>query len=220
MTERLATWALILVLVGVGGTGWWLQLRADPQVDATLLETFPARIGAWQSNDLSMEPLVEEVLDADFNLQRVYVHPGGEIIWLYVGYYGTGRGGRPEHNPAGCYTGAGWDIEATRQLDVEAELGLRVNEYRVQRFGERRLVHFWYRSHRRTGILGGFDHNIDRMIGRLFHGRADGALVRLSTPLRPDDEVGARSRLMSFAATIDPLIAERWPDERRGDDAT
>ena len=105
------------------------------------------------------------VLEADLNLQRAYVHPAGELIWLYIGYYGTRRGGRPEHNPSGCYTGAGWGIEATRQIDVTPEQGLRVNEYRVERAGERRLVHFWYRSHRRTGMLGGLDQNIDRTIG-------------------------------------------------------
>jgi len=220
MTQKLATALFSLLLACVGGVGWWLQLRDDPQAYPASLSTLPPQIGAWQSSDLPMEPQIEEVLDADLNLQRGYVHPGGEIIWLYVGYYGTGRGGRPEHNPSGCYTGAGWDIEETRELEVEPGNGLRVNEYRVQRDGERRLVHFWYRSHRRTGMLGGLDQNIDRIIGRLFHGRADGALVRLSTPLRPDDEVGARSRLMSFAASIDPLIAERWPEERRSGDAT
>ena len=67
-------------------------------------------------------------------------------------------------------------------------------------------------------MLGGLDQNLDRMIGRIFHGRADGALVRLSTPLGEEDEIAARARLMSFAASIDPLIAESWPrEEQQGD---
>ena len=89
----------------------------------------------------------------------------------------------------------------------------RVNEYIVEREGERRLVHFWYRSVYRTGMLGGWDQNVDRFVGRLRHGRADGALIRLSTPLRGEDGVTARSRLMAFARLLDPLVAERWPTE-------
>jgi EpsI family protein len=90
---------------------------------------------------------------------------------------------------------------------------LRVNEYLVERDGERRLVHFWYRSAQRTGMLGGWDQNIDRFVGRLTDGRADGALVRISTPLNGDDEISARGRLLGFASALDPLLAERWPTE-------
>lgn len=213
MGERLVSGFFIAALVCVGAMSWWFQLRGMPSVDAEALAALPPRIGVWDSFEVPMEPRVEEVLQADLNVQRSYQGPTGDLIWLYIGYYGTARRGRPEHNPSSCYTGAGWNIEATRQLAVSPEDGFRVNEYRVARGGERRLVHFWYRSHRRTGMLGGLDQNFDRMIGRLFFGRADGALVRLSTPFQAEDEVGARSRLMSFAASVDPLIAERWPKE-------
>ncbi|MCH2187959.1 EpsI family protein, partial [Myxococcota bacterium] len=82
------------------------------------------------------------------------------------------------------------------------------------REGQTRLVHFWYRSHRRTGMVGGLDQNIDRMIGRLMDGRADGALIRVSTPITGEDEVSARGRLLAFGAALDPILAERWPTEQ------
>jgi hypothetical protein len=74
-------------------------------------------------------------------------------------------------------------------------------------------VHFWYRSAQRTGMLGGWDQNADRFVGRLTDGRADGALVRISTPISGDDEISARGRLLGFASVLDPLLAERWPTE-------
>ena len=83
----------------------------------------------------------------------------------------------------------------------------------MERDGERQLVHFWYRSHRRTGLLGGLDQNLDRLLGRLLDGRADGALIRLSTPLGDGDEVTARGRRLAFAAAFDPLLAAHWPSE-------
>jgi EpsI family protein len=213
-SDRVVSTLLISLLLGVGALAWWLELRAPLVVDAAALASLPSEIEGWRARDVPLESTVERELRADFNLQRVYASPSGEAIWLYVGYYGTARGGRPAHTPRGCYTGAGFGIESARRVDVDPASGLRLNEYIVERGGERQLVHFWYRSHRRTGLLGGLDQNIDRLIGRLWQGRADGALVRLSTALRGGDESVARARLVSFAMRLDPLLAERWPIER------
>jgi hypothetical protein len=43
--------------------------------------------------------------------------------------------------------------------------------------------------------------------------RADGALIRISTPLSGGDVIGAHGRLLGFASVLDPLLAERWPTE-------
>jgi len=67
-------------------------------------------------------------------------------------------------------------------------------------------------------MVGGLDQNIDRLLGRLLEGRADGALIRVSTPIQKDDVVGARGRLLSFGSSLDPLLAERWPEERPAGD--
>jgi EpsI family protein len=216
--EQLATALLVASLVAVGAFAWVLQLRPELQVESSQLRTLPDRIDGWNGSSIPVEKTVESILRADANLQRIYQHKlSSEIIWLYVGYYGTTRGGRPEHTPRGCYTGAGWAIVTSRTLPVAGTDGLRVNEFRVAREGEERLVHFWYRSHRRTGMVGGIDQNLDRMMGRLLEGRADGALIRVSTPLPDSDLIAARSRLQSFAAALDPLIAARWPEEQAGD---
>lgn len=210
--SNLGTIALIGFMLAVGAVAWSLQFQPELIVDASALPTLPTRIDLYRGRELPLESVVESELRADFNLQRAYQW-GGSIVWLYIGYYGTTRGGRPEHTPRGCYTGAGWGIEAARTLQAEPDGQLRVNEYLVEREGQRRLVHFWYRSANRTGMLGGWDQNIDRFLGRLRHGRADGALIRISTPLIGEDEVTARSRLLAFARVLDPLVAERWPTE-------
>ena len=211
-SSNLATALLIAGLLAVGAYAWSLQLRPAFDIDASALATLPMRIEVYYGEEIPLEATVESVLRADFNLQRAY-YGAGSLVWLYVGYYGTARGGRPEHTPRGCYTGAGWGIESARTLRVAPNEKLRVNEYVVERDGERRLVHFWYRSARRTGMLGGWDQNVDRFVGRLTDGRADGALIRISTPLDGADEVSARGRLLGFASMVDPLIAERWPTE-------
>lgn len=214
MSRRDGTTALVsLAFVLVGLVAWALALRPPLRVDAESLAEIPLQIDGWIGSNVGLETAVESMLRADFNLQRFYANPHGDHLWLYLGYYGTDRGGRPEHTPAACYEAHGWRIVARRRLDVPGVEGLRVNEYRVEQGGERQLVHFWFRSFRSTGLLGPSGQTIDRLVGRLRTGRADGALVRLSTPLGATSEVDARSRLLRFAADLDPLLARHWPVE-------
>lgn len=213
-SDRRQALLLVIVLLAVGGVAWSFQLRAPLEVDAAALDALPRTIGPWRAIDIPLESQVEAVLRADHNVQRVYAHPIGTRIGLYVGYYGTERGGRPEHTPWVCYPNAGWSIDAHRTLEVDPAIGLSVNELEVEKDGSRALVHFWYRSFRSTGLLGGTDQVLDRFVGRLRHARSDGALVRLSTPLEADDDwLAARSRLTSFVGPLDALLAEHWPDE-------
>lgn len=201
---------LIAALLTVGALGWWLQLRPSLEPDARSLSTLPYAIAGFRGRDIPLESTVEAELRADANVQRAYVHPAtGDLVWLYLGYYGTARGGRPEHTPRGCYTGAGWAITEARVVPGGAG---PVNEYLVQKDGERRLVHFWYRSWRTPAMTGGIDQNLDRMAGRLLAGRADGALIRVSTPITSSAEA-ARSRLAAFERELAALVGERWPVE-------
>jgi len=214
--DRLGTWALAAGIAAVGALAWWLQSRPAVAVDASPLAGLPRTVGGWRSQDLPLDTAVESILRADFNLQRAYFS-GAETqrpVWVYIGYYGTERGGRPEHVPRICYTAAGWDIASARVVGAENGSERRTNEYRVEKAGQRQLVHFWYRSARRTGMIGGIDQRIDQVLGRLRTGRADGALIRLSTPIGPGGESEARARLLALGDELDRQLASYWPAER------
>jgi EpsI family protein len=146
-------------------------------------------------------------------VQRVFLHPTSDVVWLYIGYYGTERGGTPEHTPPACYRANGWSLSERRTLMVDPSRGLRANEAVAESEGQKRLLLFWYRSYRRTGILGEFPLSVDHLLGRLARGRGDGALVRISTPLGEGGEFAARSRLVSFARILGPEIDRHWPSE-------
>jgi len=209
-------WQMLLLtvgLLGVGAVAWSLHIRSELAPDTRELATLPYELESWQSVDLPLEETVERMLVADFNLQRRYVHPLGDVIWLYVGYYGTRRGGRPEHTPWECYPSSGWRILAGEKLLVDPQSGRETNEIVVERNGETRLVHFWYRSSRSTGLLDFLDQSVDRLVNRMTAGRADGSLVRISTPFSPGEELAARARLADFSRPLERAIARRWPIE-------
>lgn len=216
MTEssRGQTAALALLLLAGGILVWSVQLRPPLVVDAAPLAALPAELDGWRARaEIPIETEVEQILRADFNLQRVYEHSGTEPIGLYIGYYGTERGGRPEHTPDVCYPMAGFTVLETRTVSIDRARGLRANEFLVERDGRRQLVQFWYRSYRSTGLLGSGGQTWDRFLGRILRGRSDGALVRVSTPLRHGDEFGARSRLADLAGAVDRVLDQHWPRE-------
>lgn len=219
MTSRIGEFSLVAVFLVVGALAWYLQNRPALHVDPAPLAALPHQLGSWRGTDLSLESGVEAMLRADFNLQRAYVHPLGDTVWLYVGYYGTDRGGMPEHTPAVCYRSQGWQIEERRTVEVAPERGLRVNEYLVEKDGRRELVHFWFRSYRRTGILGTRDRTLDHLLGRVFDRRADGSLVRISGTVDDGDVPAARSRLIAFAVRLDHALDSHWPKEIPADAA-
>lgn len=214
-SDRWLTLGLALVVLATGAVSWDVYLRTPLTVRAESLDDIPNHIDRWTGQEIEVESGVAEMLDADFNVQRVYLHPVAGLVWLYVGYYGTQRGGRPEHTPWACYPSNGWNILRKDVVELGSEPGARANEILVERDGERRLVHFWYQSYRRDGMLGDFDQALERLRNRVFDGRADGSLVRLSTPIvGPESEDGARLRLKQFAHALAPLLREHWPVEQ------
>jgi len=207
---------LALLLVLVGAASWWISLRPRVELRPASLEQIPFRLGAWSGVDLPMASSVESMLQADSHVQRAYRSDDGQLVWLYVGYYGTEQGGRPEHTPWACYPSAGWTIERSSERPIlsdstGASRGA-FNELLVERGGERRLVHFWYRTHRSWAIASEGRLTLDHLLGRLSHSaRADGALVRLSTPIDARGLSEARRRLARFTETLGVELSRHWP---------
>lgn len=207
---------IALAMLTLGAFAWIVDLaRPTWIVDAQALAHLPLQMGDWRGRDIPLAGTVEEILDADFHVQRLYETGREPPVMLYVGYYGTTRGGRPEHTPRGCYVGAGWGIERSESVAFDpSDPSSSATEYLVERRGARQLVLYWYRSYRRTGMTDGLMLSWDRLAGRLTSGRSDGALIRLATPLlSPSDD--ARKRLTAFAQHLDPLLGDHWPREMK-----
>ena len=222
MSDRLLTLAAVLLLAAAGALSWWLQFREPLHANVTSLAALPQKLGNFSGTDTPVADNVVEMLDADYHLQRAYMHPFGDVVWLYIGYYGTERGGTPEHTPRACYLAHGWRIEDGTSVVIDAERGLKAVEYLVNDRGRRQLVLFWYRSFRRSGITSTMELRMDHLVGQIAAGRADGALVRLSTGLDdPTSRATTRALLVSFARKLERELGGVWPEEtgrQKGED--
>ena len=205
--------ALIALLIVAGAVSWAFQLRDTLVVDPAPLTTLPRQVLAWEGRDIPMTGSVEEMLNADQHVQRRYYDSAGGLVWMYVGYYGTKRGGRSEHSPWACYPAAGWDVLGDHSQRIATTGGAEIQEILVQRGSEQRLVHFWYRTSRSEHVVGALAHAWDRFLGRLTIGRADGAFVRLSSPVDGQSLDAIRGRLLSFRRELDGQLAVHWPAE-------
>ncbi len=211
--ERIETGLVLAIVLAVGVAAWRHDAREPLVAEPTSLASVPRIVDGFVGQDLEIAGEVEEMLRADFHVQREYRKPGEGLVWLYVGYYGSARGGTPEHTPRVCYAAHGWQVHAEQVVATDDAAPLRLQEYLLEHGAERRLVHFYYRSHRSTGILGLARLRVDHVIGNLVDGRADGALIRLSAPIGPDDEEKVRARLLAFAAALEPTLGAAWPVE-------
>ena len=204
---------LTLGLILVGVIAWWLNLRPQPLPDATSLLDLPLEIRGWEAIEFDVDDAVAEMLRADANVQRTYLRDDAPVIFLYVGYYGTKRGGVPEHTPEFCYPSQGWVIERDGVMLLSGARGTSARELLVSREGEKRLVVFWYRTASESGITSILRLRLSRIVTRLTSGRGDGGIVRLSTPIGAGGLESARRRIRSMSDPLDQALDDLWPHE-------
>jgi EpsI family protein len=190
-----------------------LGRRGQPVVLATNLERLPYEIAGFRATDDSFDPAVYDELNADFHLYRHYLDAGGQQVDLYIGYYGTAKGGRTPHNPYACLPGAGWGVMAARPEPLITEDAVEVN-YLLARKGEMyQTVLHWYQSNGDRVLATGLAQNVQRFVGRLLHNRNDGAFVRVSIASGPEDLEGQLALARSFAGEVKMLLPGYWPVE-------
>jgi EpsI family protein len=211
--ERLQAAILLVVLLLTGSAAWWLSVRPVALPDVDGLSALPLSLNGWSAVDIEVDQDVADMLRADANVQRAYRHPHGYLIYVYIGYYGTQRGGTPEHTPEICYPAQGWRIVQEGRIPINQTLGLWAREFLVEKEDESRLVHFWYRTRETTGITSTMRLRLRHFWKRITSNRGDGALVRLSARVDDGDLRSARGKLLTLATAVDQALTGVWPEE-------
>lgn len=203
------------LLIGAALIIVWLSARPAVVVQETKLEKLPMEIMEFSGPDMRFEDAVYAVLNTDANIFRVYRTSDMPEIALYIGYYGTAKGGRATHLPQACYTGHGWAIDKWDFMTLEGKSipPTRINRMIVKKGDQRQLVYFWFQSET-TVMATGLEQNWHKLQHRLLYNRNDGAFIRVSMNLAAGEEDRIEERAKAFSLAIMPLVSQFWPVER------
>ena len=177
----------------------------NPQRDAVAIEResfvlFPREIGDWQSGPRQLlESSVARILGAD-DYHVVSLSRDGapaRIDLLMTWYKDRSQGGT--HSPEVCLPGGGWEIAALESVDVDFDTvpggSFSLNRAIIQQGIDRMMVYYWY-DHQGHRTASDFVAKLQIMTGALIDGRQDSGLVRLTTPILPDEsDADAEARL-------------------------
>ena len=174
------------------------------------LQTFPAEIGAWHSEDLPYSADVVKEIGVDDYTNREY-SGNGRPLELYIGYYRDQRSGDAIHSPKNCLPGSGWEpVHSTLlQIGTDGQTAL-VNEYLVQKGSHQDLVLYWYQTRERI-VASEYWAKFWLVADGLRHRNTDGAMVRIWTSAA-DGEMKAQARAADFARRVYPQVAEFLPN--------
>jgi EpsI family protein len=183
------------------------------------LANLPLALGAWQGErgqDLDQKVLA--VLGVNEYLLRSYATIGKPPIGLYVGYYESQRQGDTMHSPLNCLPGAGWLPVQQRRVEVpvtdaHGPRTIVINDFIIEKGLDRQVVLYWYQAHGRV-VASEYWGKIYTVVDAVRLNRTDGALVRLTTPVRgsgPEAEQDAERSAIAFVQQVFPQLARFLP---------
>ena len=193
--------------------------RTTTEIQRQPFAVFPATLGDWELSNLqTLEPAIERVLGADDYYAATFASDGAPDTDVFMAWYeDQTRGGI--HSPEICLPAGGWEMAEIERVDMAATFGTAeafpINRAIIQKGTTRLLVYYWFEQYDgRTasdflakGVL---------LRSAVRHGRTDGALVRLITPILPGEgESAAEARLNDIARPLIDEVAQFIPRHAR-----
>lgn len=215
--SNIGFFAIASILVVVNILIYLIYNRQVPVVVQTNLERLPYQIRTYIGRDDFFPKSVYDELQADQHVYRHYRSGADPTIDLYIGYYGTAKGGRTPHNPYGCLPGSGWAIVKNDTIILApsyAPGGIRLNLVISQKNDIFNVMMHWYQSAGTKVLYSGFEQNWQRYKGRIVENRNDGAYIQVSSFADERNVAKVQDMISEFALQILELVPTYWPEER------
>ena len=180
------------------------------------LRGLPEQLGGWQlRGEQVLDSTTISYLRPDEYVLREYANgANGASISLFVAYFKSLQDSYGPHSPRVCLPGAGWLVRSTRTSSVGRADGARnvpVNEYIMEKSGNRILVVYWYQNERDVWA-DEFWAKIRLLPDLVRYHRSDVSLVRLVSPTTPagDDFTNC----LQFASLLVPTLTKHFEAAR------
>lgn len=177
---------------------------------------FPLVIGQWTGHAIPIQKINLEALKLSDYLSVDYREPETGIpVNVYIAYYESQRKEASPHSPRVCIPGDGWeiaDISRRQLLLTQTNTTVAYNRAIIKKGSSTQLVYYWFQQR------GRFIANEYLMKWYLFYdavtiNRSDGALVRLVTPVLPNESIEkSDQRLVLLLNKTVPYTADYIPE--------
>jgi EpsI family protein len=208
--------SLIIGFVLAIGFVLFVPMHRLPTVISTNLDKLPREINGYYGQEDDFPIDVTRELNCDVSVVRHYSSEADDRINLYIGYYGTAKGGRTGHNPYACLPGAGWGIVESHKIRIKLTPNQEqsINYINAQKDDAKMVILHWYQSAGSHVLDSGFQQNWCRLYGRLLYNRDDGAFIQLSKDYQSlAERESATESLIKFASCLIPILPNYWPVE-------
>ncbi|MBC16740.1 MAG: EpsI family protein [Desulfovibrio sp.] len=176
------------------------------------LRQFPLVVGDWtmsRSDTFSQEIL--DVLRPTDYMSRNYVDSNGQVVSLYMGYHGGRQGDGGIHSPRNCLPGAGWYLDSTEAISVQAgEKGTIDIVNTVMSKGPTTLSFYYWFQVRGNVLNDEYSLKLAEVWNTLSAQRKDAAFIRISMPVESRDN-GRTDAMDRFVNDFYPVIHEYLP---------
>lgn len=205
----------VLVIAIVAGASFLMPERTDIIPERKAFADFPMHLGEWKGREDRLEQIYLDELKLDDYIIADYANENKNLVNFYVAYYATQKKGQSSHSPRTCMPGGGWKIQEITQHRVDGvnvgDVPLVVNRTLIQLGEHRQLVYYWFQQ--RSRIITN-EYLVKWFIfwDALTQNRSDGALVRLTTALKPGEDLAeGDKRFKAFINEINPMLSEYVP---------
>jgi len=220
-------WPIIVAVVMMMSTWGSLQVlsHGEPVLTKKPFTEFPLSIAErWQGKEFGLEPNILDVLKLSDYMMRVYVPrnvdrdashltPHDAVpIWLYVGYYQSQRTGSTYHSPKNCLPGSGWQFVESDHVPVPVpgSGSITINKVLIQNGLDKQVILYWYQDRGRV-IASEYAAKGYLLWDAITKTRTDGALVRISVPVRSTADQ-AYEQGLAFLQDLWPLLQDYMPE--------
>lgn len=206
--------AMIVLVMGLAGRAA-MALQADRMLATTErtlaqpLAAFPYRLGVWTGTDLAPDPKLVSDIRIDSWLQRVYVHPAGDRVALWMSH--SSKSADQYHYPTVCMAGSGWTEDESARTEQTVSIGddqtLTMLRLRFTKPGTSQYVYYWYYLMGETPVDRWMRHG-SRMARVFLRGRRNASVT---IELFSQSPVHDPERLDAFARDIANQLQDHLP---------